>query len=532
MITCRPLCQAHQGVVSSPHYTASLCGAHVLLSGGSAVDAAIATVAALYVLYPDQCSPGGDSLWLIYDAHSGQTIGINATGPAPQGAHPALFARRGLKAVPLRGGLSVTVPGSVAGWELAHRKYGTMPLAAVLQPAIDVARGGYPLSASTVESLRRSPELHTRTPREILGGSNHLDSGDIARRPDLADTLQRIATEGCRSLYEGELAARIVSAVREGGGVMREGDLACFTPELVEPIGLTYRDHEVLTMPPNSRGAVLLVACGILNHFDLHGLDREDPRRVQLAVECYRAAREIDPYLADPRFARMSLPPLLSEPHLAELSSAIRIGAIQELRPCDPRNEGDTVYIAVSDRQGNLVSLIDSIYYNFGSGICPEGTGILLQNRGAYFSLDPRSANCIEPGKRPLHTLMPLMMCRPDGTFRAALGTMGGDGQPQTLLQIVSNLLDYDLDVQQAIEAPRWLLGSTGIDQRSQALHLEDRFQPAIDEALRAVGYDVRRCQRWDRNMGHAQGVLVVDRGQRLIIGGADPRGDGLAVGY
>jgi len=538
---------ATHGLVASPHYLATAAGLRILQQGGNAVDAAVATNAVLNVVYPHMCSPGGDAFWLIYLAAEGRLRGLNASGRAPYAATRAFFEERGLTSIPPRGLLPVTVPGVVDGWGVALETCGTMSLAQVLEPAISYAQDGFPVSARLSRWIEQNAEVLREYPtsaRIFLREGRAPRQGEILRQEDLARSLQTIAKDGCTAFYRGPIATAIARFCAENGGLLSAQDLADHRSDWVEPISITYRGYTVYEFPPNAQGLAALLALNIVEGFDLSSLGHQSAEYLHLLIEAKKLAfADRDQYIADPDFVDIPVQELLSKEYAATRRALIdprraaqRVTAGDPFGPHPnplPEGEGvvrggDTIYLCVVDGQGNAVSLIQSIYFAFGCGVVAGDTGIILHNRGAYFSLDPHHVNRLEPHKRPFHTLTPAMVFR-DSRPYLVLGTMGGDGQPQTHLQLISNLVDFGLDVQEAIEAPRWLSGRFLLGDPIDMLNVEGRFPAKVLDQLAARGHHIKVLEDWAEVMGHAQAIMI---NRSVLMGGADPRGDGAALGW
>lgn len=528
--TTRPVALARNGMVSSPHYLASVAGLQVLQAGGTAVDAAIAVNATLGVVYPHMTGPGGDAFWLIHDSATGRVHALNGSGRSGSRATRQYFRQRDHQAIPVRGPLAaVTVPGAVDSWCAAHERFGGLPLARLLQPAISYAREGFAVCDSYATCATEVADVLSADPltrRTLLPRDRPPAVADVLALPRLAETLETVAEKGRAGFYEGAVAEEIATSLQRAGGLLTTEDLAAHRSEWNEPISTTYRGYRCYQHPPNSQGFAHLIALNIVENFDLSRLSDRDPEYVHLLVEATRLAfADRDRHLSDPDFHDIPLRELLSKEYAAELSK--RVAA--EPAPPGPgaRMGGDTTCSVVVDSAGNAASVIQSLYHEFGSGFIAGETGVLMQNRGSFFSLDEEHPNRLEPGKRTFHTLMPGMLLR-DGKLDLVYGTMGGEGQPQTSNALVTRVVDFGSDVQTAIDAPRWLYGRTWGDERSD-LRMEDRFSSETLDALRAWGHPVHEVGSWDGVMGHAQAIRVTDD---VLMGGADPRGDGLALGW
>jgi oxamate amidohydrolase len=542
----RPPFRAARGMVATSHYLASATGLSTLRRGGSAVDAAIAANAVLAVTYPHMAGLGGDGFWLIYEPGEAQVRALNASGPAATAATRDYYAERGHReSIPARGELAaLTVPGAMDGWRQAHAQYGHLSWADLFDDAIVFARGGFAISRSLADWLAQDAPILRQfdtSARTFLREGAAPREGERLRQPELATSLELIATLGAReAFYEGELAERICRAVEAGGAPLRVDDLAGFQAEWVEPISTTYRGYQAWNFPPNTQGFAALQLLNLLEGFDVASIGDNTTDYYHVMAEAVKVAfADRDAWLTDPKFVDIPLDKLLSKSYADERRGLISLDRAQQFEAVEPGiaygrqharqvADGDTCYFCVADGDGMVVSLIQSIYHDFGSGVVAGDTGIILQNRGAFFSLDPEHPNTLEPGKRTFHTLIPAMLFQDDHPY-LLYGTMGGEGQPQTQAAIATRLIDFGYDVQQAIEAPRWLMGRTwGVASRD--LSLEGRIADEVARELKRRGQPVRMVADWDDNMGHAQAIRINEDG--TLEGGADPRGDGIAIGY
>lgn len=542
--TGRPPTRSERGMVSTPHVLASGAGLEVLRRGGSAVDAAIAANAALCVAYPHMAGLGGDAFALIQPP--GRAVeALNASGPAGSKATVEFYQRAGhTDEIPTRGPLSaLTVPGAVDGWRIAHERHGRLPWNELFDDAIHLARTGTAVSRSLAQWLPQDAAMlgQDRGAAAIFLPGGHVPrEGDRLVNPDLANSFEVLARRGAREgLYEGELAEALCTGASTVPLV--PDDFAQFTASWIEPIQNTYRGLTVLELPPNTQGFTVLQMLNILEDYDLARWGDVTVDYVHHTAEAVKLSfADRDAWLTDPRHHEIPLDRLIDKKYaderrrLVDAEVAITMAEVDSGVPGGwtgqrPTPAGDTCYLCVVDEDGMVVSLIESIYHDFGSGVIPEGTGILLQNRGSFFSLDPEHHNRLDPGKLTFHTLIPGMVLREDGTPYAAMGTMGGEGQPQTQVAMLTRLVDFGYDVQQAIEAPRWLMGHTW-GEESQELWLEGRFPDPVVRELERRGQPVRMLPAWDANVGHAHAIRLDPNG--FLEGGADPRGDGAALGY
>ncbi|MBR0843155.1 gamma-glutamyltransferase [Bradyrhizobium liaoningense] len=536
--TGRPVTLAPRGMVTSPHALASSAGVDVLRAGGSAVDAAIATSAVLAVVYPHMTGLGGDAFWLIHDGRSGAIKYLNGGGKAAGTASLAAMRDRGVSEIPLRGIIpaTLTVPGAVASWTEAHRVHGRLPLTRVLESAIAYARDGFPVTerlAGFIELMRGGLAQQAEAAALFLSGGVVPAPRAKLANPDLAGTLHAIAESGWAGFYRGAVAQELARFARDAGGFFQDADLEKQTASWGSPLVGRYRDVEIYNTPPPTQGFSVIEMLNLLEPHELHRKDLLGPDRVHLMVQAKQIAyHDRDRVLADPAFAEVPVERLISRSYAAQRAELIDIrSALRwDQVPSYGSLAGDTVYVATVDSDGNAVSLIQSLYGAFGSCLVAGRTGVVLQNRSAYFSLDPDHPNRLEPGKIPLHTLIASMAKR-DGKLWSVLGCMGADGQPQIQLQLHSAMIDHGLDIQEAIESPRFLSGRFGLGEARDTLHMEGRFPGETLNALTQRGHIVNRWGAWNEMAGHAHGITIDPR-SGILGGGSDPRSDGAAIGY
>jgi gamma-glutamyltranspeptidase len=514
-----------KGMVASPHAAASESGADVLRAGGSAVDAALATASALGVLYPHMCGIGGDAFWLVYDAAARKVSYLDGGGRAARGATLARFS--GQAEIPFRGLVpaTLTTPGAVASFCAAHERYGRLPLARCLRDAIRYAREGH---EPTARVARWISETAADLARDPASTALFLSQKGTLRNPRLADTLEAIAAQGRAGFYEGKVA----KGLAELGGFFTERDLAEQQAYWGEPIRGTYRGITLCETPAPTQGFTVLEMLNLLEPFELHKRDFLGPDHVHLLVQAKQIAyNDRDRWLGDPRFTKVPMEKLLSKSYADErrrLLDPARALAWDKV-PSEGSLTGDTVYVAVVDADGNAASLIFSLYGVFGSCITSASTGVVLQNRSAYFSLDPAHPNRLEPGKVPLHTLIASLAFKDDRLW-AVLGCMGADGQPQIHVQTYVAMIDFGLDIQSALAMPRWLSGRFALGEARDTLHIEARYPRATIDELERRGHQLDRWGDWNELAGHCNGITI-DPGSRALAGGADPRSDGAASG-
>ena len=528
-------------MVATPHLLATQSGVAALRAGGNALDAAIAAAATIAVVYPHMNGLGGDNVWLIYDARRQRLRALCAVGRAARAATLDWYAARGVTAaIPARGGLAaLTVPAAVDGWWQAHEySRGTMgsPVAwkALLADAILYAREGFQASDGQRIPPPREPDLFTeRAPEEIrrwlwpLYHPDALRRGPLVQR-DLARTLEAVRDGGADGFYRGDVARRLVAAAAAAGSPLTVEDLAEHRLGLDgAAAGSPTRKARSPSVPPPTQGISALAVLGMTERFDMSALPEAD--YIHVLVEATKLAfDDRDRYLTDPAHMRVSPAELLAPERLQARARLISRERAHPPQPAAPAG-GDTIALVTADREGNAVSLIQSLYFTFGSAVLAGDTGVVLQNRGSFFSLDPGHVNALAPGKRTMHTLIPSMYLE-GGRPRFVYGTMGGEGQPQTQAAILTRRLFRRFGPQAAIEAPRWLYGRTW-GTASRALSLEGRYSQELAADLSGRGHEVAIGGEWDDLFGHAHGIWVAPESGGLV-GASDPRADGGALGF
>jgi gamma-glutamyltranspeptidase/glutathione hydrolase len=532
----RPLARGTRGAVVAPHHLATSAGLGVLAAGGSAVDAAIATNAVLGVVMPNGCGIGGDAFWLIWDQAAGREYAVNGSGRSSRKADATALRDQGLKSLPLRGGPTITVPGAVRSWADAHERFGRLPRSTVLSPAIELARDGFAAWDGFIDAVERTA---TALATEGVDGAGFGSvfrpngrpwrAGEVVRLPALATTLQRLADEGFDAFYEGPLAKQQARALAAAGSVIDEQDLAEHRTTWPDPIETTYRGVRVTTHPPNSSGVVALEILNILERFEAS--DRA--RWAHLGIEASKLAMaDRDSHLTDPEFRDVSVERLIDKSYAADLARRIDPGGVAPPPLATSPRGGGTVYLATVDADGNAVSLIESNYMGFGSGVVDPATGIHYQNRGSYFSLDPAHPNVLEPRKRTLHTLMPGMLFRPERREPwVVLGSMGGDAQPQIHAQVVSALVDDAADVATAVSRARWFVEPERHFAPPLTVLAEPRFEAGVLEQLAALGHPIVEAGPFDGALGHCHAIELVHGGpggHGSVAAATDPRSAGL----
>jgi gamma-glutamyltranspeptidase / glutathione hydrolase len=514
------------GIVATTHVQASQAGARVLARGGSAVDAAIAANAVLGVTEPMMNGMGGDLFALYWEAKTGKLYGLNASGWAPQGLTVEHVKAKGVSEMPLEGIDSVTVPGAVAGWNALHQRFGRLAWKELFQPAIFYAEEGYAVPEMIHGYWEDSREMLASDPesrRVFLHDGKVPAIGEIFRNPDVARALRLVAQQGAKDFYRGEIARAILSTSQAAGGTMVASDLAEFSAEWVEPISTTYRDWTIYELPPNGQG---MAALEMLNLMEVTPASADGPLSVSelhKKIEAMKLAyADLARYNADPRFARVPVRGLVSKEYAKDRAKLLdpRKANCQVASGTPPTS--DTTYLSVVDRDGNIVSLIQSNYEGFGSGITVRGMGFALQDRGALFSLDPASPNRLAPRKRPFHTIIPGFMER--GDQHIGFGIMGGANQPLAHAQFVSNLVDYGMNIQAALENARFTVSP----ERGCHIRIESRVTPEVREKLSALGHQLEVRGAFSTTMGRGQAVLHDSKG-KMNYGASDARADGSA---
>lgn len=524
----RSVVMSRNGMVASSQPLASLAGIRILLQGGNAVDAAIAVAAVLNVVEPHMTGIGGDAFALVYWKATGELKGLNASGRSPYGSGLGFFLDKGMDHIPERGILSVTVPGALDGWVALLEKYGSMGMSQVLEPAIAYAEGGFPVTEvisgewrEAIEELRAFPGLV----KHYSTNGHGPKPGQIWANPNLARTLRTIASEGRAAFYEGEIAKAIVRCSTEYGGLLEERDLRDHTSTWVDPISTTYRGYTLYELPPNGQGLAAIQMLNIMEGYDIQSMGPNSPDYLHLLVEAKKLAfADRDRYVLDPEFGDIPLEKLISKEYAETQRERITMGRASPGVVSGSETGSDTVYLCVVDKEGNLVSFINSIFKAFGSAIVAGDTGIILQNRGKAFSLDEGHLNRLEPHKRPLHTIIPAMVFRGENPFMA-FGVMGADMQPQGHAQVLINLVDFGLNIQGAMEAPR-IRHLEGME-----VILEEPLESQVSGDLEKRGHRILRKRFPTNQFGGGQGIII-DPSSGALLGGSDPRKDGCALGY
>jgi gamma-glutamyltranspeptidase/glutathione hydrolase len=514
-----------KGAVACEHPSAALAGIRVLDAGGTAADACVAMAACMAVLAPMATGMGGDAFLLFYEAETGSVLGANGSGRAPKAATIEKLRERGVTEMPERGGLTITVPGAVRLWEDAASSLGTLPLARLLEPAWELAENGYPVSEVFARYWEVGEDLllkNEAASRALLLDGRAPRPGEVFVQPDLAATLSTVAEGGADAFYNGEIARSMARAAQEAGGYLSEEDLAEHESTWVEPISTDYRGVRVYEIPPPGQGVAALEMLNILEGFDLGDLDPVGADLIHLEVEAKKLAFEdLHTKVGDPDFSEIPTGRLISKEYAETLRERISPDRVSG-RVAEPALGEDTTYLCAVDARGNGCSFINSLYMGFGSGVVAEGTGVCLQNRGNSFRLDPGHPNALEPGKRPMHTIIPGLATSSDtGALWATFGVMGGPMQPQGHAQLLSNLIDHDMNPQDAVDHPRHF-------HAGDTLLVEGRVPEHEVERLRSKGHNVEVGANYVIPTGGAQLIRLLESGVRAC--GSDPRKDGCAL--
>jgi gamma-glutamyltranspeptidase/glutathione hydrolase len=525
----RSMVIAQQGIAATSQTLASQTGAQILARGGSAVDAAIAANAVLAVTEPMKNGLGGDLFVLYWDAATGTLTGLNGSGRAPQSLSPALLAKQGIKTMPQEGIHSVTVPGAVEGWAKLHQRFGKLPWKDLFQDAIAYADNGFPVAEAIAETWNDTSNLkkvhaNPESARVFLPGGKPLQQGALFRNPDMAHAFRLVAEKGPDAFYKGEIAAAILKTSQHLGGTMTAADLAAASSEWVTPISIDYRGWRIYELPPNSQGMAALEMLNIMETWPASQLGPFSPEEMHKRIEAMKLAyADVRRYTADPHTYDSPVKQLLSKEYAHKRSSLIDPMRANCDVPAGQPVNGDTTYLTVVDRHGNITSWIQSVYAEFGSGVTVEGMGFLLQNRGGGFTLDAGHPNILAGGKRPFHTIIPAFMER--GTRHIGFGIMGGANQPLAHAQFVSNIVDFGMNVQAALEAPRFTKrNSTGCD-----VSIESRVPSRTLQQLSERGHQIAIRREYTQEMGRGQAIMH-DSQTKTNYAASDPRADGSAV--
>jgi len=536
--TNRPDVRGVNGAVSSDHPLATAAGLAVLKNGGNAVDAVVTMAGVLAVVRPHMNGVGGDAFGIFYDGETGDVVGMNGSGRAGALATPSFFEQAGRESIPGSGPLSVSVPGAVAAWDDALARFGTISLTEALAPGIGYARDGFPVSSRLASDIAgASRGLNEAALGLYLPGGSPPPVGSLLKNPALAATLERIAKEGKDGFYRGEPAQAISGFLEREGGYLRVADFAAHETTWTAPIEGSYVDHRILVLPPNTQGMAQIALMEMAAEHDLAAMGHNTTDYLHTLIELKKLAfADRDRWVADPEFADIPIDDLLDEDYLRERAFKFGRDAAEDVAPgiegpvsTDPQqgdadDSGDTVYITAVDQWGNAVSWIQSLFASFGSGLLEPETGVVLQNRGGLFTLDPNHPNVVAPGKRPYHTLTPLMALNQDGSLAFTLGTPGGDSQVQSLIQNVNNVFLIGITPQAALEEPRFR------SYNSLRVDFEDRIPTDVLSELGRRGHEPRVIHGWTATFGGAHMIRVEPSGTLTVA--SDPRREAYGMAY
>src|SRR5579859_516049 len=525
----RSMVITQQGIAATSQVLASQAGAQILARGGSAVDAAIAANAVLCVTEPMMDGLGGDLFVIYWDAATGKLTGLNASGPAPRALTPEFLESKGIKHMPRDGIHSVTVPGAVEGWAKMHHRYGKLLWKDLFQAAIAYAADGFPVpegieNAWSGESTVKKLQAHEESARGFLPNGKPPQLGEVFRNPEMARAFRILADKGPDAFYKGEIAAAILKTSERLGGTMTAQDLSAFSSEWVEPISIDYRGWRIFELPPNGQGMAALEMLNLMETSPAAPEGPSSPAEMHQRIEAMKLAyADLHRYDADPRTYDVPVAALLSKDYARKRAALIDPHKANCTVPAGQPVDGDTTYLTVVDRDGNIASWIQSIAGIFGSGIVVDGMGFELQNRGAGFTLDPKHPNVLAGGKRPFHTIIPAFMER--GDLHIGFGIMSGANQPLAHAQFASNVIDYGMNVQAALEAPRFTkYTSTGCD-----VSIESRVGAATLQQLSERGHEIRIRREYTAEMGRGQAILHNSK-TKTNYAASDPRADGAAI--
>ncbi|AXS38858.1 gamma-glutamyltransferase [Breoghania sp. L-A4] len=517
---------ARKAMAATSHPLATEAALQAMRQGGNAVDGALAALAVQCVVEPHMTGIGGDCFAIVAEP-DGAIHGLNGSGRAASAATPEALMALGLKTIAEDSIHAVTVPGAIKAWETLLESHGSWSMTQVLEAAIDYAENGFPVAARVASDWAGLVNVLARdegAARHYLADGAAPKVGSVHKLPALANTLRAIAQGGAEAFYTGEIGEEIAATVRAKGGLLSAGDVAAVDVTTVAPISTDYRGVTLTELPPNGHGVTALVIMNILENFDFSGMNPLGPERFHLEMEAARIAYSIrDLYVADPDAMTMPLEKLVSKDYAARLAARIDPNArVTDLASHGLSPDSDTVYLTVVDPQGRSVSLINSLYRGFGVGVCTPKSGIMLQNRGACFRLEPGHPNCIGPRKRPLHTIIPALASK-DGAPWISFGVMGGGYQPCGHAHVLGNIVDFGMDVQQAIDMPRMFF-----DERTHVLQVEQGVSQPTRAGLEALGH---RLDEAVLPLGGSQAIMI-DRENGVLVGGSDPRKDGCALGW
>lgn len=536
----RSVVMARHGMAATSHPLATQVALDILKNGGNAIDAAIAANAVLGVTDPEMNGIGGDLFAIVYDAKTKKLYGLNASGRSPYGLTLDMLKKNGQTKIPVTGTLPVSVPGCIDGWYKLNTRFGKMAMNKILAPAINYAREGFPIADELAFSLKSLPGIagsDNNVSAIYLPGGKPRARGEIQKNPDLANSLEKIAKGGRDIFYKGEIASQLTDFIKARGGYLSAKDLADHSSDWVEPVSTTYRGFRIWELPPNGQGIAVLQMLNILEQFDFSKIRYGSTEHLNLFTEAKRLAYEDRAkFYADPDFLKIPVSELISKSYGTERAKLIQPGkAMDSVFAGDDKalKGGETVYLTVADEEGNIISLIQSNFFGFGSGLIPDGLGFFLQNRGYMFTLEENKNNTYAPHKRPFHTIIPAFVTKDDMPFMS-FGVMGGGFQPEGHVQILMNMIDFGMNLQEAGDAPR-IDHQGGTDPTGSfvkgpgTIYLESGFPETTIRSLLQMGYKV--AAGTPGNFGGYQAIQY-DALQGVYHGASDPRKDGMAAGY
>jgi gamma-glutamyltranspeptidase/glutathione hydrolase len=525
----RSMVISDRGIVATSQTLASQAGAQILARGGSAMDAALAADATLGVVEPQNSGMGGDLFAIYWEAKTGKLTAINASGWAPKGLTIDFLRSKGYRSMPQEGIQSVTVPGCVDGWSKLHQRFGRLPWSDVFQPAIYYAEHGYPVTEiiGAMWAIAAPRIAHDENGQRVfLKNGEAPQVGEIFRNPQMAAALRLIAQQGPAAFYRGAIARAILATSKRLGGTMTAADLSEFASEWVQPLSTDYRGWKVYELPPNGQGIAALEMLNLFSQFPMASYAPRGVEELHVQIEAQKLAyADLHRYVADPRFSKVPVEGLLSMDYARQRARLINPAKANcDVPPGTPIPvKGDTIYLSVVDHEGNIASLIQSLYQFFGSGVVTDNYGFALQNRGALFVMDPQHPDALAPRKRPFHTIIPGFMEK--GDVHMGFGIMGGPNQPQAQAQFVSNVVDHGMNIQAALEAPRFtrkVMGGCGVT-------MEDRISKDVRDALAAKGHKIETVGDFSSDMGGGQAVIHHSK-TGVNYGASSPRKDGAAI--
>ena len=528
---------AQHGMVCTSHPLATQAGIDILKKGGNAIDAAIAANACLGLMEPNSCGVGGDLFVIVWDAKTQKLYGLNASGRSPKGLTRQYFKDKNLQTVPPYGPLPVTVPGCVDGWFELHKKFGRLKMSEILQPSIDYAMNGFPVTEVIAYNIHHGTELFINFPNykeTYTINGNELRKGDIFKNPGLANTYRLLATKGRDEFYKGTIAKTIVEFIKSQGGFLELSDFSAHQADWVDPVSTSYRGYDVWELPPNGQGISVLQMLNILEGYDIKKFGFGSPEHVHYFVEAKKLAYEDRAkYYADPQFSKVPVKQLISKEYAKKRRVLIKEDKAGEDYEAGELSDNNTIYLSVADKDGNMVSLIQSISRNMGSGMVPPGLGFMLHDRGELFSLADGHANVFEPGKRPFHTIIPAFITKEGKPF-LSFGVMGGSFQPLGHVQIIMDIVDFGMNLQEAGDAPRIdHIGSSSPfnsvrGENGGMITLENGFSYELIRRLMEMGHQVG----WGSGTYGGYQAIKVDLEKRIYYGASESRKDGCAMGY